>query len=255
MGQQASHLTVGPQDISMFISASFHSRMTVVGTLGGMQTEIMLDSGSSISLIQEEFVPRNVHQIQPKPCLQLVMVSGGGLKIVDNISTLVQSNEVQVNHNLIVVKQLIAPVILGIDFLQQNCLVLDFSSTPFEVHQKHRASVIQLQEANDTPEKLQVIHDAVLKSKSKICSMVTVMDPTTDIIDECTIPKFDRQTIWDRPECEVPGLMSVVQEFKDPFSTSPGVTSEAHHYIPTSGSPMQIPPWQIPEHYRENIEE
>ena len=64
------------------------------------------------------------------------------------------------------------------------------------------------------------------------------MDPTIDMIDECTIPKLDRQAIWERPECEVPGFMSAVQEFKELFSTSPGVTSEAHHYIPASGSPV-----------------
>ena len=139
----------------------------VMGTLGGVHTKIMLDSGSSISLIQEAFVPRNVHQIQPKPCLQLVTASGEILKIVDHISTLVQLNEVEFSHNLVVVKQLIAADILGIDFLQKNCLVLDFSTTPIEVHQKHRSSVIQLQEANDTPEELQVIHDAVLKSKQR----------------------------------------------------------------------------------------
>ena len=49
--------------------------------------------------------------------------------------------------------------------------------------------------------------------------------------------------------------MSVVQEFKDPFSTSPGVTFEAHHYILTSRSPMRILPQQISAHYHENIEE
>ena len=57
------------------------------------------------------------------------------------------------------------------------------------------------------------------------------MDPTIDIIEECTIPKFDKRTIWEIPQCGLPGLMSVVQEFKDLFSTSPGVTSEAYHYI------------------------
>ena len=64
-----------------------------------------------------------------------------------------------------------------------------------------KSNAIQLQETNDTPEELQVIHDAVLKFKSKICSIIAVMDTTTDIIDECTIPKFDRRTLWKRPEC------------------------------------------------------
>ena len=44
--------------------------------------------------------------------------------------------------------------------------------------------------------------------------------------------------------------MSVVPGFKDVFSISPGVTSETHHYIPTSGSPVRIPAL-----YCENIEE
>ena len=73
----------------------------------------------------------------------------------------------------------------------------------------------------------------MLKSKSKICIIIAVMNSITDIIDESTIPKFDEQTPWQRPECEVSGLMSVVPEFKDPFSTSPRVSSEAHHYIPS----------------------
>ena len=59
----------------------------VVGTLGGVQTEIMLDLGSSVSLIQKSFVLLNVHQIQPKPCLQLVTACGEKLKIVDYIFT------------------------------------------------------------------------------------------------------------------------------------------------------------------------
>ena len=83
---------------------------------------------------------------------------------------------------MIVVKQLIAPVILGINFLQKNFLVLYFFCTPIEIHQKHQTNAIQLKEANYTSEELQVIHDAVTKSKSKICSIIDVMDPTIDII-------------------------------------------------------------------------
>ena len=66
--------------------------------------------------MQEAFVPPDVHQIRPKPSLQLVTASGEKLKIVDHISTMIQLNEVEISHNLVVVKQLIASVILGIDF-------------------------------------------------------------------------------------------------------------------------------------------
>lgn len=37
--------------------------------------------------------------------------------------------ELHVTHNFIVVEQLVAPVILGVDFLHQYSLVLDFSTT------------------------------------------------------------------------------------------------------------------------------
>jgi len=37
-------------------------------------------------------------------------------------------------HDFVVVDSLVTPVILGIDFLQQNVLVLDFTSTPVMVH-------------------------------------------------------------------------------------------------------------------------
>jgi len=33
------------------------------------------------------------------------------------------------------------------------------------------------------------------------------------------------------------------------------VTVSAHHYIPTSGNPVRVPPWRIPAHYREEVEQ
>ena len=45
-----------------------------------------------------------------------------------------QLGELCVTHEFIVVKTLVAPVILGIDFLRMNGLVLDFTQNPVVVH-------------------------------------------------------------------------------------------------------------------------
>ena len=33
------------------------------------------------------------------------------------------------------------------------------------------------------------------------------------------------------------------------------MTSEAQHYIPTTGNPVRVPPRRIPAHYRDEVEQ
>ena len=49
-------------------------------------------------------------------------------------------------------------------------------------------------------------------------------------------------------------LNSVVAEYKDLFRTTPGVTEEAYHFIPTTGNPVRVPPRRVPVHYREEVD-
>jgi hypothetical protein len=60
---------------------------------------------------------------------------------------------------------------------------------------------------------------------------------------------------FEYPHKTAPGFEVVVEEFKDLFRTSPGVTSEAQHYIPTTGNPVRVPPRRIPAHYRDEVEQ
>ena len=52
--------------------------------------------------------------------------SGEDLPMVDHIQVPVKLGELEVLHNFVVIENLVAPVILGVDFLHDNGLVLDF---------------------------------------------------------------------------------------------------------------------------------
>ena len=78
---------------------------------GGVEVESMLDSGSSVSLIQSQEA-HNVTQVVAWP-IELVTASGNQLPILQHAKALVQLGELQVVRQFVVVKTLVAPVILG----------------------------------------------------------------------------------------------------------------------------------------------
>ena len=97
--------------------------------------EMMLDSGSVVSLVRKDMMsPQmiNVAQI-PLPAVKLVTAAGDDLLMVDHIQTTVQIQHHTVTHMFVVVNTLITPVILGMDFLQKHGMVIDFASTPVRI--------------------------------------------------------------------------------------------------------------------------
>ena len=99
------------------------------GKLGGVNVEVMLDSGSSVSLVQQNMLSKcqNTVQNNENQPIQLVTASGEQLPIVKHIKAPIQLGEHVFLHDFVVVKKLVAPVILGVDFLHGNGMVLDFS--------------------------------------------------------------------------------------------------------------------------------
>jgi len=84
----------------------------------------MLGSGSSVSLVQVNTLEQvsNVVEVATARHIQLITASGDQLPILKHVKAPVQLDELCVTHEFIVVNTLVAPVILGIDFLQQNRL-------------------------------------------------------------------------------------------------------------------------------------
>lgn len=230
----------------------------MVGRIGGVGVEVMLDSGSSVSLIRQEVLPRThgiVKIVPAKPPVQLVTASGDHLPIVDHVQAPVQLGELAMIHNFVVVESLVSPVILGVDFLQENALVLDFGKTPVAVHRAAGCTGTPQRSETDaaTPQVI-AMYEASQKMRTKVCAVAAVEEPNTDVVDECAVPLFHKPPHVELPECPNPLLRGVVKEYYELFRTTPGVTEAAQHFIPTTGHPVKVPPRRIPAHYRDNVE-
>ena len=73
-------------------------------------------------------------------------------------------------------------------------------------------------------------------------------------LDECAISLFGQPIAYDMPPCPHEQMSSVMQDYKELFRTQPGQTSLAKHFIPTTDSPVKVPPRRIPAHYRAEVE-
>ena len=121
IGQQVPPSTVSPQDVNVITVAAVKTKAaTILGKIGGSAVEMMLDSGSSVSLIRRDVIAglQGIRKIPESPSLRLVTASGEPLVIVEHIQATVCIGNLEIAHNFIVVDRLITPVILGIDFLR-----------------------------------------------------------------------------------------------------------------------------------------
>ena len=238
--------------------AAVRSRATVItGRIGGVTVELMLDSGSSVSLVQcnVRSQARNVVQVEARRPLQLVTASGEQLPIVEHIRAPVKLGELELLQEFVVVENLVAPVILGVDFLHENGLVLDFTQSHVEVRQANpNLSTVPQPLTSLAVAQILPLYQAERKSQARACAITALEQPGTDVVDECAIPKYEEHPSLEMPECPAPALYSVVAEYQDLFRTTPGVTEEAYHFIPTTGNPVKVPPRRVPAHYREEVD-
>ena len=75
-------------------------------------------------------------------------------------------------------------------------------------------------------------------NKAKICSIEVLKEPTEETIDDCAVPLFlhSLDNVYDMPSCVVPTFSSLLEQYKSLFRTSPGSTTVAEHFIPTTGT-------------------
>ena len=222
--------------------------------VGGVMVDIILDSGSSVSLVKQEMI-KGLQGMEKgeEQQLQLVTAAGAYLPVLDQVRVPVELGELKVVQKFVVVKNLVASAILGVDFLHENRLVLDFSTSPVTVRQTNVSLLSELQAALAIDQVLPM-YEATRTAQAKICSVAAIGDTSADIIDECAVPLYGQPTHIELPECSRPELEKVVWEYQHLFQTTPGVTDTAQHFIPTTGRPVKIPPRRIPAHYRSEVE-
>jgi len=88
-------------------------------------------------------------------------------------------------HEFVVVKSLVAPVILGIDFLQRNGLILDFTQNPVAVSNRPSKGS---DPTIDSVAIAQVVPIFESSQSFQACPIPTNEEPGTDIIDDCAVP-------------------------------------------------------------------
>ena len=121
------------------------SRLAVIpGKICNAVMEVVLDSGSSVSLVQQHVLSQAHGWTSTKTPqgMRLVTASGEDLPIVDYIRARIEIGELDLIHDFVVVKSLVAHVILVVDFLYNNALMLDFTTNPVSIrhtqgHDKH----------------------------------------------------------------------------------------------------------------------
>ena len=96
--------------------------------------------------------------------------------------------------------------------------------------------------------------DSEKDAKTKRCAAAIIEDPSANMIDECSVPKYGDPLKFDLPCSTDPEIDWLLKEYKNLFGTIPGVTTLAHHHIPTSGNPVHVPPRRVPAHFKEEVE-
>ena len=85
---------------------------------GTTPTEMMLDSGSAVSLVRHDVASNSITIRRiPLPQIQLVIASGDKLAVIDYLKASIQVEDQKFTHDFLVVNKFITPVILGIDVL------------------------------------------------------------------------------------------------------------------------------------------
>ena len=235
-------------DVSKLIIAAVRSQGAIVkGRLGSKTTEIMMDSGSSISLVIESLV-KDLRHDQNNALPQNIQLVSAATPVIGNITASIQVGNLTVYHPLVVVQSLIISVILGMDFLQQHGLTLDFTTTPVTIQDKSAMY------DNYQPEVQPVLED-LRKVKARVCAVSTMTESMDDTVDDYAVPTYAIAPSYDLPECHNALLATVLETYKHLFLTEPGKTNAAEHFVPTTGNPVKIPPRRIPVNYHAEVEQ
>ena len=118
-------MTVSPSCLQCFSSRTHNVVVAVArsqgaivkGQLGNTCVEVMLDSGSSISLIKESLINGYCMNEDPPEGLNLVSAAGEPILVIGKIMAPIHVGNIHADHSFIVIRSLITSVILGMDFL------------------------------------------------------------------------------------------------------------------------------------------
>ena len=146
----------------------------------------------------------------------MVTADGVGLPVLDQVRAPVELGELKVMHKFVVVENLVASAILGVDFLHENRLVLDFSSLPVTVCQT-KASFSPDPQAVLAIDQIRPVYETIRASRARICTVSVIEETPADIVDECAVPLYGQPTHIELPECPRSELEKIVRKYQHLF--------------------------------------
>ena len=206
-----------------------HIPAYISGKINNHQTQLLLDSGASCSVISRKHV--NI-EISPEQCIQLINADGRFFTPLGTSSATVTLGQFSANHTFLIVEQLSVPVILGCDFISKHALVLDIrGGKAYQLGSEYRMNL-------DT-------------QVAKLCSPLIVDDELPQALPS----KSTGSRAPELPETTHPAIAQVIEEYKVLFSQQIGQTNITHHIIDTGdASPVKVPPRPIPFHYVDRVQ-
>ena len=124
------------------------------------------------------------------------------------------TDDFKANYQFLIMDSLIYPVILGTDFLYKYHLCLDFTSSPVTI--QHNISDL---------ESVQPLWYATVEAKAKRYATTAIGTvPEHDIIEECSIPCYDKAITYEVPPCSDISIGEELREYKyclDQFQVPP----------------------------------
>ena len=92
--------------------------VVVAGNVGSINSEILLDSGSSVSLLSQALVQK-LPATESRQLPQVLLQTASGDTIID-CAVWLPGMKQDIAHIFIVVKDLIVPAIVGVDFFNSS---------------------------------------------------------------------------------------------------------------------------------------
>ena len=198
----------------------------MAGKINNCETQILLDSGASCSVMQADCSLQT--DLVKSGTITLINADGRKLTPLGTITVSLDLGIITVDHTLVVVEKLSTPVILGCDFLTTH----DFKANTFHT-------------ANST------LKGNLLLQSPHSCMLV--LDDEYPQAMPSKAPTVENDTI-DMPTDYHPVLRQVLQDHAMLFRKDLGWTTVTEHVIKTgNASPVKVPARPIPFHYSERV--
>ncbi|XP_018648667.1 KRAB-A domain-containing protein [Schistosoma mansoni] len=202
--------------------------ITIKARVQGIDIEVLLDTGASVSLIKSEFLGRLNRKVQQtRHPSTLLTASGDPLKVNSKVWLDLMIDRHSFRHGFLVCPTLTWDMILGVDFMLEHkaCIFMD------SLEAKFGETKIRLHHTN-TP--------------FKVVSYVGISDLVRQVNDKRTLKEKDRHA-----------TIAVLQQFSSVFeeSISGNRTSTVQHTICTGDHrPLRQPPRRVPVHYQPQLD-